>query len=124
MSENDPTKDIGAKSDTKPTIETILAELRDFRAGVESRITRFEQSVEARFDALDIRLDRVETLLDRVASTTFETRAGLRDLKRELNATTKHGGVVSAGTINNELAMLSRVFTMAVDNKALRQPLL
>ncbi len=51
---------------TKPTIETIL-----------ERVTAME-------DRLSVRLDRIETLLDRVASTTFETRADLRDLKKEL----------------------------------------
>ncbi len=35
-------------------------------------------------ERLSTRLDRIETLLDRVASTTFETRADLRDLKKEL----------------------------------------
>jgi len=51
---------------TKPTIETIL-----------ERVTAME-------DRLSVRLDRIETLLDRVASTTFETRADLLDLKKEL----------------------------------------
>ena len=51
---------------TKPTIETIL-----------ERVTAME-------DRLSVRLERIETLLDRVASTTFETRADLRDLKKEL----------------------------------------
>ena len=66
MSENDPTKDIGAKYDTGPTIETIL------------------ERMNAMEERLSTRLDRIETLLDRVASTTFETRADLRDLKKEL----------------------------------------
>jgi exoribonuclease R len=66
MSENDPTKVIGAKYDTEPTIETIL------------------ERMNAMEERLSTRLDRIETLLDRVASTTFETRADLRDLKKEL----------------------------------------
>ncbi len=66
MSENDPTKDISAKYDTGPTIATMLEQMN----AMEER--------------LSTRLDRIETLLDRVASTTFETRADLRDLKKEL----------------------------------------
>ncbi len=72
MSE-DKTQDIGAKYDTKLTFETILEEMRDFRAGVEKR-----------FDSFDARLDRIETLVDRAVSVAFETRADMRELRTAL----------------------------------------
>ncbi len=66
MSENDSTKDIGAKYATGPTLETVVQMIADSR------------------DEMRERLDRIESLLDRTASATFETRADLRDLKKEL----------------------------------------
>ena len=62
MSE-DPTKDIGQKYQTTPTIQTVLERLEEFRSEVSTR------------------LDRIETQLDRVTSVTHETRADLRELK-------------------------------------------
>jgi len=72
MSE-DKTQDISQRSDTKPRIETILEEMRDFRAGVEKR-----------FDSFDTRLERIETLVDRAVSVAFEARADMRELRTAL----------------------------------------
>jgi hypothetical protein len=80
VSENDPTKDIGQKYDTKPTIETLLEELRSFRAGVEQR-----------FDSLDIRLDRIEGAVHDTKSNFFMLRADFNELR---NALKEHFPVV------------------------------
>jgi hypothetical protein len=69
MSE-DKTKDIGAKYDTKPTFETILEELRSFRAGVEKR-----------FDSLDIRLDRIESAVHETKSNFYTLRADFNEFR-------------------------------------------
>jgi len=84
MSENDPTKDISAKYDTKPTIETILEELRSFRAGVEKRFDSFDTRI-ARFEErIEARLDRIESEVKKTGSEFYEMRADFRDFKKEL----------------------------------------
>jgi hypothetical protein len=72
MSE-DPTKEIGEKYQTNPTIQTVL-----------ERISALDEKLGARLDKIETRLDRIETQLDRVASVAFETRADLRELKTQL----------------------------------------
>lgn len=47
-------------------LETVLKELRDFRASVEER------------------LDRIESLQDRTVAVAYETRADIRELKKHL----------------------------------------
>jgi hypothetical protein len=83
MSE-DKTQDISQRYDTKPTIETILEEMRSFRAGVEkgfdsfdTRMARFEERIEAR-------LDRIESEVKKTGSEFYEMRADFRDFKKEL----------------------------------------
>jgi hypothetical protein len=73
MSDNDPTKDIAEKYETKPTLETIL-----------ERINALDVKMDRRFDALESRLEAVETLVDRVSSVIYETRADVRELKGAL----------------------------------------
>lgn len=55
-----------ADAETKPMLETIL-----------KRIDELE-------NRLNDRLERIETLLDRTASVTYETRAEVRELKKYL----------------------------------------
>ncbi len=84
MSENDPTKDIGAKYDTKPTFETILEELRSFRAGVEKRFDSFDTRI-ARFEErIEARLDRIESEVKKTGSEFYEMRADFRELRNTL----------------------------------------
>jgi len=54
------------EANTQPTIETLVKMISEAR-----------EEMRAGFE-------RIETLLDRVASVSFETRAELRELKREL----------------------------------------
>jgi chaperonin cofactor prefoldin len=79
MSE-DPTADIGEKYQTKPTIQTILEKLDEFRVSMEKRF----DSMEKRFDTLDVRVDKIETQLDRVTSVAHETRADFKELRNAL----------------------------------------
>jgi hypothetical protein len=83
MSE-DKTQDIGAKYDTKPTFETILEELRSFRADVEKRFDSFDTRL-ARFEErIEARLDRIESEVKKTGSEFYELRADFRDFKKEL----------------------------------------
>ena len=84
MSENDPTKDINAKYDTKPTFETILEELRSFRAAVEKRFDSLDTRM-ARFEErTGARLDRIESEVKKTGSEFYEMRVDFRDFKKEL----------------------------------------
>jgi len=73
MSENDPTKDIGEKFETRPTIETVLEMLRDMR-----------EETRQNFATVTRRLEQIEALVDRSVSVAFEARADMRDLKAQL----------------------------------------
>ncbi len=72
MSEDKP-QDIGAKYDTKPTLETVLEMLRDMR-----------EETRAGFASVNRRLELIEALVDRSVSVAFEARADMRDLKAQL----------------------------------------
>jgi hypothetical protein len=76
MSE-DPTKDIKQKYDTKPTIETILTEMRDGFAHLERGLDDFAQW---RKD-FDVRLDRVESVVNQTRSEMLTLRADFKELK-------------------------------------------
>ena len=54
------------EAQTKPMLETVL------------------KCIDALEQRMDERLERIETLLDRTASATFETRADVREIKKQL----------------------------------------
>jgi uncharacterized protein (DUF111 family) len=72
MSE-DPTKDIGQKYQTNPTIQTVLERIDEFRA-----------SMERRFDDLDVRVDRVESVVNATRSEMLTLRADFKELRNLL----------------------------------------
>ena len=67
MSE-DPTHNLEQKYDTKPTLETVLTEMRAGFAQLNARIDGLEQQLNGRIDALEQkmekRFDGVESRLD------------------------------------------------------------
>lgn len=71
MSE-EPTQDLTQKYDTKPTIETVLSEVRAGFARMEER-----------FVALETRSERMALHLERVTSVVHETRAEMLELRME-----------------------------------------
>jgi chaperonin cofactor prefoldin len=66
---------MGDEANTRPTIETVLERLQDFRS-----------SVEVRLDAIEDRLEQLETRMDRTQGIALETRADLRELRADLRA--------------------------------------
>ena len=62
---------------TKPTIETILERLQDFRASVERRFDVIEQQLEN----MDIRFDRLEGFVDKTHSEVMYLRADFKEFK-------------------------------------------
>ena len=79
MSDN-PTKDIKQKYDTKPTLETALTEMRDGFARIERRLDEF---AEWRKD-FDVRLDRVEAVVNQTRSEMLTLRPDFKELKSAL----------------------------------------
>ncbi len=71
MSE-DPTQNIEQKYDTKPTLETVLLRLEEFR----SEVTAFRSEVNTRFDGLQAE----------IAEAREETRVGLRKFGHKIDA--------------------------------------
>ena len=80
MSE-DPTKDIKQKYDTKPTIETILTEMRD---GFARLVKGLEDFAHWRND-FDVRLERVEAVVNQTRSEMLTLRADFKELKSILS---------------------------------------
>jgi len=80
MSDNDPTKDIGAKYDTKPTIETVLERIQALGEQLNDRMSRFER----RFDSFDVRLDRIEAVGHDTQSKFHALRADFNELRNTL----------------------------------------
>ncbi|HZB43683.1 MAG TPA: hypothetical protein VE360_00495 [Pyrinomonadaceae bacterium] len=58
---------------TRPTIETLFKIMREVR-----------DEMRAGFGRIELRLEKVEEQLDRVTGVAHETRADLRELKKEL----------------------------------------
>ena len=58
---------------TRPTIETLFKMMREVR-----------DEMRAGFGRIELRLEKVEEQLDRVTSVAHETRADLRELKKDL----------------------------------------
>ncbi len=72
MSE-DLTEDIGRKYQTKPTLETVLESTASFRTMVESRL-----------DDMDVRIDRVESVVNATRSEMLTLRADFKELRAAL----------------------------------------
>jgi hypothetical protein len=64
----------------KPTIETILERLQEFRSEVTSQFEDFRTEVNTRLDKVDIRLDRIHSEL-------FTLRADFNEFKGERDLT-------------------------------------
>ena len=79
MSE-DPAIDIEQKYDTKPTIETVLERIDDFRSAMEKRL----DGLDRRIDGFDVRLDRIESEVKKTHSEFYDLRADFRELRSAL----------------------------------------
>jgi hypothetical protein len=77
MSE-DPTKDIGEKYDTDPTLDTVVRMLGELRDVLEKRFSDLERG-------LSIRLDRIESEVKQTHSELFSLRADFTELRSEFN---------------------------------------
>lgn len=73
----DTTKDMSEKYDTKPTIETVLERINEMRGEMLERFK--ELRVE-----LDVRFDRVESIASGTRSEFLTLRADFRELKHAL----------------------------------------
>jgi predicted nucleic acid-binding Zn-ribbon protein len=76
MSE-DRTQDMSEKYDTKPTIETVIEMLQEFRASVESRL----DSIERKLAQIDIRFDRLEADSHKTRSEMLAMRADFNEFR-------------------------------------------
>lgn len=77
---DEPTKDIEEKYNTKPTMETVLERITQLG---EQLNTRFDM-LESHGNALDIRLDRIESEVKLTHSEVYALRADFKELKKDL----------------------------------------
>jgi hypothetical protein len=72
MSE-DPTKDLGQKYDTQPTIETVVQMLGELR-----------EHMDARFDRVDARLDKIDRKISILNDDVLSIRADLAGIDQRV----------------------------------------
>lgn len=73
----DSTKDMSQKYDTKPTIETVLERINEMHVELRSEITGLRVE-------MDVRFDRVESIVSGTRSEFLTLRADFRELKHAL----------------------------------------
>lgn len=76
MSE-DTTQDISSKYDTKPTLEQVLERIN----AVAEVLTEFRSEVNNKLDDFDVRIDRVESVVNATHSEMLTLRADFREFK-------------------------------------------
>jgi hypothetical protein len=69
----EPTKDLGQKYDTQPTIETVVQMLREMR-----------EHMDARFDRVDARLDKIERKISILNDDVLSIRADLAGIDQRV----------------------------------------
>lgn len=81
---DDPTKDIGEKLTTQPTIQTVLERLAEFQVAVERRFDSLETNLNERFDRIESRLKSLERKLDILNKDLLDIRADLADMDERI----------------------------------------
>ncbi|MGB9180021.1 MAG: hypothetical protein WCB68_12310 [Pyrinomonadaceae bacterium] len=76
MSE-DTTKDISSKYDTKPTLEQVLERINT----VVEMLIEFRSEVNKRLEDFDVRIDRIESVVNATRSEMLTLRADFREFK-------------------------------------------
>jgi hypothetical protein len=74
---------------TKPTLETILAELRGFRADVSQQLSAVEGrlgTIETQLFNMDIRLDRLDATASGAHSEVMSLRADFKEFRSRFKA--------------------------------------
>ena len=67
------------EAQTKPTIETVLERLQDFRSEVTSRFN----AIEHQLDNVDMRLDHIESFAHQTRSELIALRADFKEFKSQ-----------------------------------------
>jgi chromosome segregation ATPase len=91
MANEDPTQDISQKYETKPTIETVLerinalgealsAQINDMRGQLDDVRGQLDR-VESRLMDFDVRLDRVEGVVNATRSEMLVLRADFKEFR-------------------------------------------
>jgi archaellum component FlaC len=86
MSE-DPTKDLGQKYDTQPTIETVVQMLSELREHMDARFEEMRvgfEAVNARLDRVDARLDKTERMIKILNDDVLLIRADLAGIDQRV----------------------------------------
>jgi archaellum component FlaC len=84
---DEPTKDLEEKYETKPTIETVIRMLAEFRDEMRAGFKRMDErfgGLERKLEDFDVRLDRVASDASKTRSEFLELRADFREFRREL----------------------------------------
>lgn len=79
MSE-DTTKDISSKYGTKPTLEQVLERINT----VAEMLVEFRSEVNKKLEDFDVRIDRIESVVNATRSEMLTLRADFREFKSHL----------------------------------------
>jgi archaellum component FlaC len=77
---DDPTLRFHDDATTKPTLETVLERINDFRGSVEGRLGMIED----RLGTVEDRLETMEARLDRVQGEVLAIKSDFRDFRKEI----------------------------------------
>jgi len=81
----DPTKDIGQKYDTDPTLDMVVRMLGELRDETRNGFAAMEKRFSVLETGLSIRLDRIESEVKQTHSELFSLRADFTELRSEFN---------------------------------------
>jgi predicted nuclease with TOPRIM domain len=82
MSE-DTTRDLDEKYSTKPTLETVLERLAEFRSEVTTRLDNFETRFGKFETVVDIRFDRLEAEVSKSRYELVSLRADFNEFRSQ-----------------------------------------
>ena len=77
---------VSDEAPTKPTIETILKELREFRILTEARFSGIEKhlsTIETQLENIDMRLDGIESFAHQTRSEVLALRKEFKELRAQ-----------------------------------------
>lgn len=80
----EPTKDMSEKYDTKPTIETVLERINEMRVEMRSEMSGLRSEINGLRVEMEVRFDRIESIVSGTRSEFLTLRADFRELKHAL----------------------------------------
>jgi hypothetical protein len=76
---------MSSNADTKPTLETVLERID----GMRTDLNQLRQEITRNFADFDVRIDRIESVVNATRSEMLTLRADFREFKQKVEEVTK-----------------------------------